>query len=326
MTVTDIPNDQGLQVRVKWQYSFYDPPTGIGEIKEYHLFRKVEDTTSGSRIFLSEAAFFNRENKYGISLFIQNDYWDYIATVPAVSNRPFDNYTYTAPTLKDSIIATFIVAAVNKNVSQPVLWGEPGSGFSVDNITPEFSFHNLTPGNSEVKLYWFINPAIHPDVISIKIYKGMHDRFAPGLESMIANLNGNETHFIDSNLINGTTYYYLISATDNSGNINITPAIAGGITAVNNEESTPSSFSLKQNYPNPFNPITAIEFDLPVEVNISLKIYDLLGNEVAEIAKGNFSAGIHKVYFDGNNLSSGVYFYKLNAETFTGIKKLILMK
>lgn len=326
MTVTDIPNDQGLQVRVKWQYSYYDPPSGTGQIKEYHLFRKVDDTTSGSRTFLSEEEFFNSGSNNGSSIFIQNEFWDYIATVPAVSNRPFDNYTYTAPTLKDSVMTTFKVAAVNKDASQQVLWGEEGSGYSVDNIAPEFSFHIITPGANEIRIEWFINSAIHYDVTNIKIYRGMFDRFAPGFESMIANLNPGTISFTDNDLISGVTYYYLISAEDNSGNVTITPVVQGGITSVTNSAEVPSAFLLKQNYPNPFNPVTTIEFNLPVDLTISLKVFDLLGNEVAEISKGNYSAGSYSIKFDASRLASGVYFYTLKAGSFADTKKLLLMK
>ncbi len=88
----------------------------------------------------------------------------------------------------------------------------------------------------------------------------------------------------------------------------------------------PSGFCLKQNYPNPFNPTTVISWQLPVRSHVSLKVYDVLGNEVAELVNEEQIAGTHQINFDANGLSSGVYFYKLTARKFTETKKLLLMR
>jgi len=88
----------------------------------------------------------------------------------------------------------------------------------------------------------------------------------------------------------------------------------------------PQSFSLMQNYPNPFNPTTEITFTLPEESDVSLKVFDMLGREVADLAKEKWAAGIHSVSFDAQNLPNGIYLYKLNAGNFVDIKKMVLMK
>jgi len=94
--------------------------------------------------------------------------------------------------------------------------------------------------------------------------------------------------------------------------------------------AAPAEFSLMQNYPNPFNPETNIPFALPVRSNVTLKVYDLLGREVATLANGAFEAGVHTVNLNGSDLSSGVYFYTIKAdggsESFTSTRKLVLMK
>ena len=89
---------------------------------------------------------------------------------------------------------------------------------------------------------------------------------------------------------------------------------------------TPSDFALSQNYPNPFNPVTNINYQLPKECFVSLKIYDVLGNEIASLVNEEQSAGNHKTTFDGSRISSGVYFYKLQAGDFVQTKKLIMVK
>ena len=95
---------------------------------------------------------------------------------------------------------------------------------------------------------------------------------------------------------------------------------------VKNGES-PRDFSLSQNYPNPFNPSTNIEFELKENSKVKLTVYNILGEEVAELVNGEINAGVHKVEFNGANLASGVYVYKFDAgNKFTETKKMILMK
>jgi photosystem II stability/assembly factor-like uncharacterized protein len=93
----------------------------------------------------------------------------------------------------------------------------------------------------------------------------------------------------------------------------------------------PNTFTLNQNHPNPFNPSTTISFSLPVESNVKIKLFNLLGQEVAQIAQRDFSAGNHNVNFVAGNLASGTYIYTLEAQSsngvnFTSTKKMILLK
>ncbi len=87
-----------------------------------------------------------------------------------------------------------------------------------------------------------------------------------------------------------------------------------------------STFTLNQNYPNPFNPTTTISYQLPVNSKVVLKIYDLLGREVATLVNGDQISGSHQVQFDGSKFASGVYFYRIEAGSFVQTKKLILLK
>ncbi len=88
----------------------------------------------------------------------------------------------------------------------------------------------------------------------------------------------------------------------------------------------PGAFELKQNYPNPFNPETKIEFQLPASGKVSLKVYDLLGREVALLIDGIVERGSHKINFNGSVLPSGIYFYKLNTENYSMVRKMMLLK
>ena len=102
-----------------------------------------------------------------------------------------------------------------------------------------------------------------------------------------------------------------------------------GITPISNE--VPTGFRLYQNYPNPFNPVTKIKFDISAvaavhEPPYSLRIYDVLGREVATLVNESLKPGTYEVEFDGTNYPSGVYYYKLIASDYTDSKKMVLVK
>lgn len=103
-------------------------------------------------------------------------------------------------------------------------------------------------------------------------------------------------------------------------------SLSGIITAVFPGVTPPSSFLLHQNYPNPFNPNTVITYELPATAQVSLKVYDVLGREVATLVSDRQSAGRYEVKWDASGLPSGVYFYRLSAGTFVHVKKMLLMK
>jgi hypothetical protein len=85
-------------------------------------------------------------------------------------------------------------------------------------------------------------------------------------------------------------------------------------------------FELKQNYPNPFNPITIISYQIPQPGFVSLKVFDVIGNEVATLVNEEKSTGKYEINFDGTKLTSGVYFYNLQTGNFSTVKKMTLIK
>jgi hypothetical protein len=91
-------------------------------------------------------------------------------------------------------------------------------------------------------------------------------------------------------------------------------------------KAVPHEYQLSQNYPNPFNPFTQINYSVPRSSTITLKVYNLLGQEVASLFEGSRQAGNYTAILDGNKLASGVYLYRLVAENFVDTKKLVLLK
>ncbi len=91
-------------------------------------------------------------------------------------------------------------------------------------------------------------------------------------------------------------------------------------------KSVPSEYTLSQNYPNPFNPTTEINFSIPASGNVSLAVYNVLGQKVATLVSEELSAGAYKYQFDASNLTSGIYFYKLQANNYSQVNKMMLLK
>ncbi|HEY3296057.1 MAG TPA: proprotein convertase P-domain-containing protein [bacterium] len=137
------------------------------------------------------------------------------------------------------------------------------------------------------------------------------------------NAAGSHYTWTDNSAVNGTLYHYSLVAVDANGartelrTASVTPSF--GSAAV-------TEYALHQNYPNPFNPTTSIALDLVDNGFVSLKVYNLMGQEVASLVNGNLSSGRHIVSFDATSLSSGVYLYRLNVNGFVAEKKMLLMK
>jgi len=124
--------------------------------------------------------------------------------------------------------------------------------------------------------------------------------------------------FIDENISSGK-YQYRLKQIDYDGTFEYSEIVEVDVLVINN-------FSLQQNYPNPFNPITTIKYDIPGKSFVTLIVYDVLGNEIEILVKKEKPAGEYEVEFSGDGLSSGIYYYKLQAGNFSSTKKMILLK
>jgi hypothetical protein len=128
-------------------------------------------------------------------------------------------------------------------------------------------------------------------------------------------------------LVPGRTYLWSVAGWNASGWGAFAPALQTPfVTAIIRTATPPLAFALEQNYPNPFNPVTTIRYAVPHRSQVVMNVYNTLGQKVAELVKGEVEAGIHEVKFDGKNLASGVYFYRLQAGNFVQTKKLLLLR
>jgi serine protease len=134
------------------------------------------------------------------------------------------------------------------------------------------------------------------------------------------NLAANQVETVGFAIINGTSAADLIS----KNNIAKVKYISVDVKNISTE--IPRVFSLSQNYPNPFNPVTNIQFGLPKDEFVSIKIYDMLGREVNTLVNEFKKAGTYEVNMNASSLSSGVYFYRIQAGTFSEIKRMVVLK
>ena len=133
------------------------------------------------------------------------------------------------------------------------------------------------------------------------------------------NSNSPKNYSFTDKPIGGSEFKYRLKQIDFDGQYEYSPEVVVKL-------ETPANFSLKQNFPNPFNPTTKIEFSIPLDNYVEIKIYNSLGAEVATLLNENRLAGRYSVEFNAGNLSSGVYFYKIVSGNYMDIKKLILLK
>lgn len=126
----------------------------------------------------------------------------------------------------------------------------------------------------------------------------------------------------------GTNKVRFVAKSGFGNNLYIDRITSGTVTGVVNNTLSliPDTYELSQNYPNPFNPVTQINFSIPKQSVVTLRIYDVLGKEVATLVNENKPAGFYTVDFNASNLSSGAYFYRIEAGNFTDIKRMMLIK
>ena len=341
-SVVDVSGDQGGHVTVTWNKSVLDIMMAV-IIDQYSVWRmlpmvqldallaagekgadpaKLAGAAPGT-IYLSKAS--------GAATG-----WELLSYVNATASA---TYSADAATLNDSTASNaglhhFMVMAHGTN--HFVFWqSRPDSGCSIDNISPaqpvsfaaEQSFDPIG-----LLLSWgsgTIGALAEGDFSHYELYRGVGEAFVPGPENLL--YAGPDTAYFDNEWRWDSGFYYLLCAVDIHGNMS-TFASSGPDDVTGTEApQVPAKSYLAQNAPNPFNPSTAISFGLAENGRVTLSIYDVSGRLVRTLIDETRNAGLYRETWDGRNaggaaVSSGVYFYRLRAGTFSGTKKMVLTR
>jgi hypothetical protein len=183
-------------------------------------------------------------------------------------------------------------------------------------------------GNQSAHLSWTGNTEF--DLSFYLLYRNTLNN--PVTATLVDSLATTDTTYIDTNLTNETKYFYWLKAGDRFCTPRVSDfsapdsVIPNPIGITNNGTEIPKVYALFQNYPNPFNPVTNINFDIPKSSVVRLTVYDLLGKEIKVIVNTVLPAGRYKTDWNAQDYASGVYFYKLEAGSFTDRKKMVVVK
>jgi len=290
----------------------------------------------------AEAGGYNVAGRFGImSLLDSFSVWDYRSpneltqSFPLVFPTPQDTiyweFAYTAP---DSVVIDTLYSCGLSIVYDSVpdfhdRWNF-GPKFPVtviDNVVPvELISFAAKANNRDAVLNWSTSTETNNAGFEIERKQIFNSQNYPDnnwerINFVNGNGTSNELHnysYVDDNLAPGK-YLYRLKQIDFNGTSKYSHTIEVEI-------FSPNDFVLEQNYPNPFNPGTKISWQSPVDGYQKLKVYDVIGNEVATLVNEYRSAGNYDILFDASHLSSGIYFYELVVDKFSSVKKMILLR
>jgi len=364
LSVRDVPGDQGGWVRIGLESSGYDDETyGDNAISTYNVWKRVDDpallAVFGKRAEAGAPGPTKEEERDDLSarvsslsawplrededrIFVDSreligasdlppGTWELLGSFAACQQ---EEYLYRASTLADSTAdgIAWSVYMVSAHSAMPWHWyaSNPDSGYSVDNLSPEPPAGLGGEQSYELEglaLSWEMSAA--NDLSHYAVYRGPSEEFEPAPENRIA--SPREAGCFDGEWRWGSGYYYKVSAVDVHGN-------ESGFALLRPEEITgtetpraPEASYLSQNFPNPFNPMTKIVFGLSAPAHVSLRIYEASGRLVRELVNEARPAARYEEVWDGRDgaqrqVSSGIYFYRLDAGSFTETKKMILLR
>jgi hypothetical protein len=138
--------------------------------------------------------------------------------------------------------------------------------------------------------------------------------------------SNNDYTYADQNLNNGVHYTYRLIDVDINGNEYVNPELVEVTPSFLSDAIVIDEYKLHQNYPNPFNPSTTLVYDVKDQGMVTLKVYNVMGQEVAELVNQSRENGRYAVSFDATGLSSGIYFYTVKVNNFTDTKKMLLVQ
>jgi len=364
LSVQDVPADQGGWVRITVKKSYFDDemqPTY--PISLYNVWQRIDDpallvmisqpnggeaaSAQGNEALLKHSVDASSVSTWPIKEWKERSFvnsrelqstealppgtWELLGSFAACQQ---EEYIYRASTLADSAESgiPYSVYMVSAHTTTPSVWfvSAPDSGYSVDNLPPGPPGGLMAEQSFEpegLALGWDVNE--ENDLSYYAVYRGLSEDFVPVAGNRIATP-------IDPECFDGewrwnSGYYYKISAVDVHGNesgfVLLGPEDVTGI----DTPKVPGASYLAQNCPNPFNPMTKIAFGLAVPGCVNLRIYDVSGRLVRELVDETRPAARYEEVWDGldgagRHAASGMYFYRLDAGTFTQTRKMVLLK
>ena len=209
----------------------------------------------------------------------------------------------------------------------PGVWNEIKDILIYTDVTSPNQFKSFFLDTTKVKLSWINRTSANDSII---VDRGVNS--ASGLVQF-AKISPAASQYIDSTVLKGNVYYYRLRTKISNSSIYSYPIRTDTIgrkgiviTEVKDKPTQKSSFILYQNYPNPFNPTTTINYSVPIQSFVTIKIYDILGKEVATLVNDNKPAGNYRAEFNGSKLVSGVYFCRIESGSYIQTEKLVLIK
>ena len=183
-----------------------------------------------------------------------------------------------------------------------------------------------TPGDGRVTLNW--STASETDNDHFVLYRRVagstvFDRYTQ-IDGSGTTTTQRDYTYIDNAVVNGVTYEYQLADVDINGVETVHEMIVEATPFAGAE--VPTEYALHQNYPNPFNSTTMFRFDIKETGQVTLRIFDLMGREVATLVNDERSAGFHTISWDASELATGIYFYRLEVNGFTDVKKMLFLK
>ena len=200
-----------------------------------------------------------------------------------------------------------------------------GNGLLIDDVTidlpvpVELTSFTALVNESDVTLSWITATELNNSGFYVERRNGNESWYILGFVEGHGTTTEKQNYtFLDKNVVSGF-YNYRLKQIDTDGSFEYSNEIEVDL-------EIPINFNLSQNYPNPFNPSTKIIYSIPEKSIVSLKVFDLLGGEVAQLVNGEIEAGNYELNFDAANLPNGVYFYRLKTGDFMKTRKMILLK
>ncbi len=230
--------------------------------------------------------------------------------------RSCDNSYYFNGDIAEVILYNAVLSSTDRNTVEQYLanrYGFPGGVLPV-----ELTSFTAAATDGKVMLDWKTTTEVNN--YGFEVQRSVNNNWVKiGFVLGHGNSNSPKNYSFTDNPTGGKKFKYRLKQIDPNGKFEYS-------SVVNVSIDVPANFAVAQNYPNPFNPTTVINYQLPISGYVTLKVFDMLGREVATLVNEKKVAGNYSVTFNGNALSSGVYFYQLRSGSFVETKKLTLMK